>query len=104
MDQNIFIIILIIFLLNSEFFFMIKNIIKYGIYLLLLIYIIKIINPDISDYIKKIINGLLNSDENIIIKTISYIIKFFKKTIDVNKLNTQTDILSTSSTIDVENK
>ena len=78
MDQKIFFIILIIFLLSSEFYFIIKNIIKYGIYLIMLIYIIKIINPDISNNIKTFINTLINVDENLIIVNISKLIKTFK--------------------------
>ena len=104
MDQKIFFIILIIFLLNSEFYIIIKNIIKYSIYTVLLIYIIKIINPDISDYIKKIINTLLNFDENLILKFISNIIKYFKQTIDVNNLNMSYIMRSSNSNIDDKNK
>ena len=86
MDQKIFFIILIVFLLTSEFYFMIRNIIKYGIYLIILIYIIRIINPSISDNIKKFINTLINSDENFIIGNISSLIKIIKNFFKIDKL------------------
>jgi len=86
MDQKIFFIILIVFLLTSEFYFMIRNIIKYGIYLIILIYIIRIINPAISDNIKKFINTLINSDENLIIGNISSLIKIIKNFFKIDKL------------------
>jgi hypothetical protein len=85
MDQKIFFIILIIFLLTSEFYFIIKNIIKYGIYLIILIYIIKIINPNISNSITNFINTLVNIDENSIIVNISNLIKNFKYFFNINK-------------------
>lgn len=85
MDKKIFFIILIIFILTSDFYFVIRNIIKYGLYLILIIYIIKIVNPKLSEQIKKIINGFINSDENIIFKYISYFIKYIKKYINNKK-------------------
>ena len=86
MDQKMFFIILIVFLITSEFYFMIRNIIKYGVYLLILIYVIKIINPTISDNIKTFINTLLNSDENLIIGNISSLIKIIKNFFNIGKL------------------
>lgn len=86
MDQKMFFIILIVFLITSEFYFMIRNIIKYGVYLLILIYIIKIINPTISSKIKNFLNTLLNSDENFIISNVSGLIKIIKKFFNIGKL------------------
>jgi len=85
MDQKGFLIILIIFLITSEFYFMIRNIIKYGICLIVIIYIIKLINPDISNNIKNFISKIINSDENIIISTFSYLIKIIKKFFNFEK-------------------
>jgi len=65
---------------------MIRNIIKYGIYLIVLIYIIRIINPTISDNIKNFINTILNSDENLIIGNISSLIKIIKNFFKIDKL------------------
>jgi hypothetical protein len=65
---------------------MIRNIIKYGIYLLILIYVIKIINPTISSNIKNFLNTLLNSDENFIISNVSGLIKIIKKFFNIGKL------------------
>jgi hypothetical protein len=87
MDKKIFFIILIIFILTSDFYFVIRNIIKYGLYLILIIYIIKMINPKLSEQIKKIIYGFINSDENVIFKYISYIIKYIKKYINNEKIS-----------------
>ena len=86
MDQKMFFIILIVLLITSEFYFMIRNIIKYGIYLLILIYVIKIINPTISSNIKNFLNTLLNSDENFIISNVSGLIKIIKKFFNIGKL------------------
>ena len=86
MDQKIFFIILIVFLITSEFYFIIRNIIKYGIYLLVLMYIIKIINPNISDNIKNFINTIVNSDENLIIGNVSSLIKIIKNFLKIDKL------------------
>jgi hypothetical protein len=86
MDKKIFFIILIIFILTSDFYFVIRNIIKYGLYLILIIYLIKMINPKLSEQIKKIINGFISSDENIIFKYISYFIKYIKKYMNNNKI------------------
>jgi hypothetical protein len=83
MDQKIFFVILIIFLLTSEFYLIIKNTIKYGIYLLVIIYILKIINPNLSKYIKSILNNLINSDENMLMSIFSNLIKYFKSSIGI---------------------
>ena len=104
MDQRIFFIILIIFLLTNEFYYLITNIIKYGFYLMFLIYIFKIIFPNylkdnisnyskdnisnyskdnisnyskdnISNIIKNNISNYINIDDISITKIISYFIK-----------------------------
>jgi hypothetical protein len=87
MNENKFFIILIIFLLTSEFYFMIRNIIKYGIYLLLIIYILKIINPKFSDILKNFIKSFINSDESSIMVIISKIIKLIKSLLNINNIS-----------------
>jgi hypothetical protein len=84
MNEKSFFIILIIFLLTSEFYFMIRNIIKYGIYLLLIIYILKIINPKFSDILKNFIKSFINSDESSIMVIISKLIKLIKSLLNIN--------------------
>ena len=64
MDQKLFLIILIIFLLSNEFFFVIKNILKYGIYLIFILYIIKIISPELSNKIKSYIIDFLDDEKS----------------------------------------
>ncbi len=61
MDQRMFFIILIFFLLTNEFYYLITNIIKYGLYGLFLIYILNIIFPNYSIIIKNWIIYFLNS-------------------------------------------
>jgi len=78
MDQKIFFIFLIVFLLTSEFYLMIRNIIIYGIYLFIIMYILKIINPSISENIKLILNTLINTDEKYIMTIISNSITYIK--------------------------
>lgn len=83
MDQKLFFIILIIFLLTNEFYFLIKNILKYGLYVYLIYSILKIILPNISnqfDDISKYFNSnILNFDENSLIRYGKNIIGFVKK-------------------------
>ncbi len=83
MNEKIFFILLIVFLFTSNFFIMIKNIIINGIYLFLIIYICKIINPNISKKIKSILESLLNIDENTGMKLISNLIKFIKSKLNL---------------------
>ena len=87
MDQKIFFILLIVFLLTSEFYLMIRNICLYGFYLLVILYILKIISPKMSEKIKTFLNISINTDEKSIMKNISNIIKFIKTKINVNTLN-----------------
>ena len=87
MDQKIFFIFLIVFLLTSEFYLMIRNIIIYGIYLFVIMYILKIINPNISDNIKSFLNIVINTDEKYIMNTISNTIKYIKSIFNINKLS-----------------
>ena len=61
MDQQMFFIILIFFLLTNEFYYLITNIIKYGLYGLILIYILNMIFPNYSIIIKNWIIYFLNS-------------------------------------------
>ena len=101
MDQKIFFIILIIFLLTSNFYSIISNIIKYGIYLILLIYIIKIVNPELSENIKKIIYNLINSEDNFFIGYISYFITTIKYYFNISSQSSQSSQSGQSSNIPV---
>jgi hypothetical protein len=80
MNEKIFFIILIIFLLTNEFYFVIKNVIKYGGYLILIIYILKIVSPDLSTKVKsKVIDSLDEEKNTSIVPTIlSYGASFLK--------------------------
>ncbi len=80
MNEKIFFIVLIIFLLTNEFYFVIKNVVKYGIYLILILYILKIVSPDLSKKVKsKVIDSLDDEKNSGIISTIlSYIASFIK--------------------------
>ena len=104
MDQKIFFIILIVFLLTSEFYFMVRNIIKYGIYLILIIYIIKIINPDTSFNIKTFTNTLINSDENSIMSNISSLIKIIKKFFNISNFKMFDNLFDAETTMNKFNE
>lgn len=82
MDQKLFFIILIIFLLTNEFYFLIKNILKYGLYVYLIYSILKIILPNISNQfndITKYINpNILNFDENTLMSYGKNIVGYIK--------------------------
>jgi hypothetical protein len=62
MNQQIFIIILVIFLLSSNFSKMFQNIVKNFGYLILILSVIKIINPTIEENIKLYLVKFINSD------------------------------------------
>jgi hypothetical protein len=80
MNEKIFFIILIIFLLTNEFYFVIKNVIKYGVYLILILYILKIVNPDLSTKVKSKVIDSLDDEKNsgIISMIFSYGASFLK--------------------------
>ena len=80
MNEKIFFIILIIFLLTNEFYFVIKNVFKYGVYLILILYILKIVNPDLSTKVKSKVIDSLDDEKNsgIISMIFSYGASFLK--------------------------
>lgn len=86
MDQKIFFIFLIIFLVTSEFYLMIRNIIVNGFYLFVSIYILKIVSPDMSLKIKSFLNATINTDGNSIMEIVSNTIKYIKSKFNINKL------------------
>jgi hypothetical protein len=79
MTSDFFFLILIIFLLTNEFYFVIKNLIKYTIFLLIIIQIVNVINPNIALYIKDTLKVLIYSDESILLIIMSNIITYIKK-------------------------
>ncbi len=85
MDQKIFIIILVIFLLTNNFSQIFKDIIKGVIYLSLVLTLLKIINPSIEKKIKTYLLNIINSDQglftNIFSSSASYLKKFIKSSI-----------------------
>lgn len=73
MEQNkIFILIIVIFLLTTPILSTFKNIIKYNIYLFLILSAISYLNKDISKNIKDYIINFINFDESIITKIFSF--------------------------------
>jgi hypothetical protein len=84
MDQKLIIIILVIFLLTSNFSEIFKTIIKGVIYILLLLLVLKFINPSIEKKAKENISKIINSDEGIFINTFSVIASYFKKFINTS--------------------
>jgi len=98
MDQKLFFIILIVFLLTNEFYYIFMNILKYGLYSFFILYLVKIIYPAIFVYIKKTLiyslnlyqtddqienndtssYGMIPSSINILSSIMSYIIKYLQ--------------------------
>ena len=72
------IIILVIFLLTNNFSEIFKTIIKGFIYLLLLLVLLRIINPSIEKKVKENMSKIINSDEGIFINTFSVIASYLK--------------------------
>jgi hypothetical protein len=71
MDQKMLILIIIIFLLSSNFSIMFYNIARNFIYLLLTLIIIKMINPELEDKIKNYLIRFINLDKTVIADTTS---------------------------------
>lgn len=84
MEQNILIIIIIIFLLSSNFSIMFYNIAKYFICLLLIMIIIKMINPNLENKIKNYLIRFIELDKTVISDISSNSITKLKK-INYNK-------------------
>jgi hypothetical protein len=81
MEQNYFIIILVIFVLSSNYLFIIKDIIKSIIYLIFILSIVKMFNSNIEKKIKLNIFNFINSDNNYFADLFSIIASYVKKNI-----------------------
>jgi hypothetical protein len=79
MEQNYFIIILVIFVLSSNYSFIIKDIIKSIIYLILILSVVKMFNSNIEKKIKLNIFNFINSDNNYFTDLFSIIASYIKK-------------------------
>jgi hypothetical protein len=79
MDQKIFFIILIIFLLTNNFSTIIKDMIRGCVYLLLVLALIKYINPSFQKKTKEHLNNIINSDQGIFTSGISVVASYLKK-------------------------
>jgi hypothetical protein len=87
MTEQLFILILVIFLVLSRNSELITNIIKNIFYLILVLAVLKIINPNVEKEIKAIIIGLIeNGNDNFILTWLSKISKFIKKLISSSSL------------------
>lgn len=78
MDQKYFIIILVIFLLTSNFSKVISDIIKGFIYLFLSLAVLKIINPSIETKTKNNLSNIINSDQGLFTNGFSSIASYLK--------------------------
>lgn len=97
MDQRFFIIILIVFLLTNNFSKIFKDIIRGIVYLLLILALIKIINPSIEKKVKKNLLNIINSDQKLYTNSFSIIASYLKKFIKTSMK--KTNILSKSKSI-----
>jgi hypothetical protein len=78
MEQKIFILIIIIFLITTQMYDVFSGIIKYGVYFILLLSIINIIQPTIYKTIKENIINTLNGDYQLFSNFALYIKNLFK--------------------------
>lgn len=78
MDQRIFILLLVIFLLTSNLNNVFTDITKSFFYLIIILYIIKIINPNMQSKFKQFIINIINFDGSIY-DNFSYIATKIKK-------------------------
>ena len=81
MDQRIFILILVIFLLSTNLTNVFNDITKSFFYLIIILYMIKIINPSMQSKLKDFLIGIINFDTNGISNLFSYIATKIKKLI-----------------------
>jgi hypothetical protein len=99
MDQQFFIIILVIFLLTSNFSKIIKDIIKGLIYLFLSFAVLKIINPTIENKMKNNVSNIINSDQGLFTNGFSNIASYLKTFIKTSIKNKDVvALLNTNST------
>lgn len=91
MDQKIFILILVIFLLTTPLISVASNIIKYFVYLVLFVTAINYLNPNIALIIKEFIIKFINLDTNLFMNIISFITfytkKYFSQHLEDTKIN-----------------
>jgi hypothetical protein len=78
MEQKIFILIIVIFLITTQMYDVVSNIIKYGFYFILLLAIINIIQPNIYKTIKENIINTLNGDYQLFSNIALYIKNILK--------------------------
>jgi hypothetical protein len=81
MDQRIFILILVIFLLSTNLTNVFNDITKSFFYLIIILYMIKIINPSMQSKFKDFLIGIINFDTNGISNLFSSIATKIKKLI-----------------------
>jgi len=101
MDQRFIIIILVIFLLTNNFSKIFKDIIKGFIYILLLLAVLKFINPSIEKKIKEILLNIINSEQGIFTNIFStcavYLKKFINTSIKDDEQNQKLDTFGITS-------
>ena len=90
MEQKIFIIILVIFILTSNFSKIIRDIIKGFIYLFLALAVLKIINPSFGNKIKDNLSNIINSDQGLFTNSFSSVAVYLKKFIKSSVKNKNT--------------
>ena len=96
MDQKIIILFLIIFLLTTPLIGIASNIIKYFIYIILILTILDYIQPTIALTIKKYLIQLINTDKIIFINMFSIIANNLKNIFYSNQ-NLTNNLLNGSS-------
>lgn len=87
MDQRVFIIILIIFLLTNNFSQIIKDALRGLVYLLLLIALLKIINPSIEKKAKENLTNIINLDYGVFTNSFSIGASYIKNVIKTSISN-----------------
>lgn len=78
MEQNFFIIILVIFILTNNYSNVIKDIIKSIVYLILILSVIKMFNINIEKKIKLNIYDFINLDDNYVTNIFSNIASYIR--------------------------
>jgi hypothetical protein len=78
MDEKLFFLILIIFLLSSNFSKLFQDISKNFIYFMLIIIILGIVSPSIQENVKINLINIINLDSSVFKTSISYIFKKIK--------------------------
>ncbi len=97
MDNKIFILILIIFLLTTPIIGIASNMIKYLLYIILLLWTLSYLQPTLASNIKNYLIQIINTDGNFFKNIFSMIANKIKSFLLSNNINTDSSNINSSN-------